>query len=161
MTNSFLNLHFGKDRPLLNEISQIEFSLLKGLKILVVGTHEDSQLLLQMMFEDYHIQVKTATSASEAIETIKDWKPDILISDIRMKEKDGYWLIRSIREKEASLRRFIFAIAITAYVGEIDDALNAGYQNAILIPFNANQLIGEVAKVRLHEAMSFYLGQSF
>lgn len=114
------------------------------MKILVVGTHEDSQLLVQMMFEDYHIQVKTATSASEAIETIKDWKPDILISNIRMKEKDGYWLIRSIRQKEASLIRFIFAIAITDYAGDIDDALNAGYQSAILIPFNANQLIGEV-----------------
>jgi CheY-like chemotaxis protein len=145
IANIFLNLHLQKDRPFLNKISQIQFSLLEGLRILVVDDNQDSQFLVQMIFEYYQAQVKTATSALEAIKTMKEWQPDILISDIWMNDKDSYWLIRSIREKQVSQGRFIPAIAVTGYVENLDDALSAGYQNVMLKPFDPDKLVAEVA----------------
>ncbi|BAZ18522.1 response regulator receiver protein (plasmid) [Calothrix sp. NIES-4071] len=145
--NSFFNLRLEKDRPFIGKILQTDFSLLKDLRIIVVGNCQDSQLLVKMILEDYQAQVKTVTGADECLKTMQEWQVDILISDIRMKEKDGYWLIRTLREKEVLPQKFISAIALTAYWGELDAALKAGYQNAFLIPFDIDNIVAAVAKI--------------
>lgn len=126
-------------------MSQIQFSLLEDLRILVVDDNEDDRVLVQMIFEYYRVQVKTAPSADLALEIMKQWQPDILISDIRMNQKDGYWLIRSIREQEVLPEKSIAAIAVTSYIENLEEALNAGYQSVILKPFEPDKLVVEVA----------------
>lgn len=160
MTNSFFNFCLQKDKPRLSKILQTDFSLLKDLRIIVVGNCEDSQLLVKMILEDYQAQVKTVTGADECLKTMQEWQPDILISDIRMKEKDGYWLIRTLRDKEVSPERFVSAIALTTYVGELDAALKAGYQNAFLIPFDIDKIVVEVAFI-VHSNMTHLAKKNF
>lgn len=147
MINSFFNFRLIKDNPGSSEILPTDFSLLKDLRILVVGNCEDSQLLVKMILEDYQAQVKTVTGADECLKTMQEWQADILISDIHLKEKDGYWLIRTLREKDVFSQRFVSAIALTAYWRELDTALNAGYQNALLIPFDIDKIVVAVAKI--------------
>lgn len=145
MINSFFNFRFQKNKAFIGEILPPDFSLLKDLRILVVGSCEDSQLLVKMILEDYNAQVKTVTGADECLKTMQEWPVDILISDIHLKEKDGYWLIRTLRDKEVLPQRFVSAIALTAYCKELDAALQAGYQNALLIPFDMDKIVVAVA----------------
>lgn len=147
MINSFFNFHFQKYKPDSGEILAPDFSLLKDLRIIVVGSCEDSQLLVKMILEDYQAQVKTVTGADECLKTMQDWQPDILISDIRLQEKDGYWLIRTLRDKRLSPEKFVWAIALTTYASELDTALQAGYQNVFLIPCDIDEIVMEVAKI--------------
>ncbi len=160
MINSFFNFRFQKDKPFIGEILQPDLSLLKGLRILVVGNYEDSQLLVKMILEDYQAQVKTVTGADECLKTMQEWQVDVLISDIHMKEKDGYWLIRTLRDKEVLPERFISAIALTAYWRELDVALNAGYQNALLIPFDIDNIAVAVAFI-VHRNMTYLAKKNF
>lgn len=145
MRNSLFNFRLKKHKPGLSKILQNDFSLLQDLRILVVGNCEDSQLLVKIILEDYKAQVKTVTRADECLKTMQEWPVDILISDIHLQEKDGYWLIRTLRDKEVLPERFVSAIALTAYWGELDAALSAGYQNALLIPFDLDKIVVAVA----------------
>ena len=71
--------------------------------------------------------------------------PDILISDIRMPEEDGYALIRSLRTAGISTP----AIALTALARreDADEAQAAGFQLQMTKPIDATGLIDAVASL--------------
>ncbi|RCJ27005.1 hypothetical protein A6770_02220 [Nostoc minutum NIES-26] len=66
-----------------------------------------------------------------------------------MPDKDGYSLIRFIRNQEAKQGGFLPVIALTSYVHSEDStkALNAGFQEFIHKPFDPNELVATVAKL--------------
>ncbi|MDP8964787.1 MAG: response regulator [Cyanobacteriota bacterium] len=74
------------------------FSVLNGLRVLVVDDHVDTLELVTIILGEYGTEVITAASATEAIEAITQGargaiaplKPNILISDIAMPGVDGY-----------------------------------------------------------------------
>jgi CheY-like chemotaxis protein len=107
-----------------------------NLRVLVVDDNDDSLCLTTFIFEEYQAKTKTATSVDSAIQAIEEWQPDIVISDIIMPDKDGYSLIRFIRDKEAKVGGFIPVVALTSYVCPemFNTAMDAGFQKVILNP---------------------------
>ena len=71
--------------------------------------------------------------------------PDILISDIRMPEEDGYSLMQSLRSAGVATP----AIALTAYarIEDADQAHAAGFQIHLPKPVDATRLVDAVAKL--------------
>jgi CheY-like chemotaxis protein len=138
-----------KDREFLEQIPQSQSPSLKGLRVLVVDDNEDCLCIVTFILSDYQAQTKTATSVDEAIEAIEEWKPDIVISDIGMPDKDGYSLVSSIRNKEASMGGFLPAVALTSYVypEDISEAIDAGFQEVIRKPFEPDELVAVLARL--------------
>jgi CheY-like chemotaxis protein len=141
--------HTEKGRLFPTETLETNTSSVKGLKVLVVDDNEDCQVLLSVIFQEYQAEAKIAGSVDEAIEIMEEWQPDVLISDICMKEKDGYWLIRSIREKDKLEGTFLPAVVLTAYPEKRVEALEAGFQDVIFKPFDPDELVAQVAKLSL------------
>lgn len=66
-------------------------------KVLLVEDNPDFRAYLQSLIQrDYHVQV--ATNGREGLETLKEYKPDIIVSDIMMPEMNGYEMMREIRK---------------------------------------------------------------
>ncbi|WP_096607506.1 response regulator [Calothrix sp. NIES-2100] len=126
-----------------------DFQSLDGLRVLLVDDNEDSLILTTFILENIGLQVKTATSVSQALETIKQSKFDILISDIAMPEMDGYSLIRNIREGSISEQREIPAIALTALSSDESRsmALDSGFQSYVNKPVEPTVLLGEIKRL--------------
>lgn len=124
----------------------LTLSPLAGLQILVVEDEPDSLELLSAILQGYGAKVITAASAEEAwsvLEALKDQTPDILVSDIGMPGKDGYSLIRKLRQLEEQRGAQMPAIALTAYAGNDDrqQALLAGFQRHLTKPVEAAELV--------------------
>ncbi|QYO68611.1 response regulator [Leptolyngbya sp. 7M] len=85
--------------------------------------------------------------ASEAIATLTQFKPDLLLSDIGMPDVDGYMLVRQIRTLPPEQGGTIPAIALTAYAGEIDyqQAMAAGFHQHISKPLEPTKLVEAIA----------------
>lgn len=100
------------------------------------------------MGERMRAEVRTSDSASTALKMIKDWKPDVVVSDIGLPEMDGYDFMRRLREIEGDGER-IPAIAVTGYAGAVDEskALNAGYALHLSKPIELNKLAKAIARV--------------
>ena len=118
-----------------------------GLKILVVDDHEDGREVLGEMLSMCDAEVRVAGSATEAISTLRDWQPQVIVSDISMPEIDGYAFIRQLRAGDA--HKDIPAIAVTAHAlaEDRDRALAAGFQNHIAKPIQLAELLSSIAKV--------------
>ena len=88
-------------------------------------------------------------SAAEALEVIREWLPDVLVSDIGMPGEDGYALIRKLRASEAEREANIPALALTAFSRPEDRlrALSAGFQTRLAKPAEPDQLVAVVARL--------------
>ena len=123
--------------------------LLNGLQVLVVDNDPDSRDLLTTLFEMYGIETLTATTAAEALEILKQVKPDLLIGEIGLPKEDGYSLMRKVKALEKARQIQIPAIALTVYARKEDcvQALSVGYAKHLSKPFDINELISMVASL--------------
>jgi CheY-like chemotaxis protein len=116
---------------------------LSGLKILLVDDEEPAREVFCLILESFNAEVKTAGSASEALAVFKDFRPNVLVSDIAMPVEDGYSLIAKIR----ALNPTVPALALSAYAGqdEINRMLAAGFLAHVAKPVDAGKLARSIA----------------
>ena len=116
---------------------------LSGLRLLIVDDEADAREVMRFMLERGGAQVRTADSAAQALDAIREERPDLLISDIGMPVEDGYVLARRLRAMEEGLGRRLPAIALTAYASEEDTrrALAAGFDAHLSKPVDPARLI--------------------
>jgi len=116
---------------------------LAGLRILVVDDEADAREVMRFMLERGGASVRTADSAAQAIDAIREDRPDVLISDIGMPVEDGYVMVRRLRAMEESLGQRIPAIALTAYASDEDArrAHSAGFDAHLSKPVDPGRLI--------------------
>lgn len=111
---------------------------LNDLRILVVDDEPDTREVLKLFFEQCQAKVEIAASAREGFEKVKDWLPQIIISDIGMPDEDGYAFMRKVRlwEKETGSANQIQSVALTAYARREDklQALVSGFQRHVAKP---------------------------
>jgi CheY-like chemotaxis protein len=122
---------------------------LDGLRILVVDDEEDTRDLLKTALGQCGAEVTLAGSVEEALASIEQSPPEVLISDIGMAGEDGYELIRKLRALPAAQGGKIPAIALTAYARTEDRlrALRSGYQMHVPKPVELTELVTVVASL--------------
>ena len=111
---------------------------LVGVHVLVVDDDRDSRNLLRMILEYCGALVTAVPSADQALRTLRRVTPDVLLTDIAMPRRDGYWLIEQVRALPAEQGGGIPAVAITAHGEEHGPArtLAAGFQGHIRKPID-------------------------
>ncbi|MEG4285810.1 PAS domain S-box protein [Microcoleus sp. A006_D1] len=121
---------------------------LAGLRILVVDDEPDSRDFVAFVLQESGAEVISLSSAAEALLSIAQTAPDLLVSDIGMPEMDGYMLIHSIRTQLAPQARELVAIAVTAYAGEANErqVLQAGFDKHLSKPIDPSELVATVVR---------------
>jgi CheY-like chemotaxis protein len=115
---------------------------LHGVKVLVVDDEPSAREVITAALRHCGAQVTAATSAAEAIESLKQFPPDVLVSDIGMPYEDGYELIAKIRSLGPEQGGTTPAVALTAYARTEDRlrALAAGFQTHVPKPVEPAEL---------------------
>lgn len=121
---------------------------LDGLRVLAVDDDRDTLEVVAELLSLRGAEVVPAASAAEALQALERFDPDVLVSDIGMPERDGYDLIRDIRDLgygPADLP----AVAVTAFASPEDRrrALAAGFQVHLAKPVDPGELTAIVARL--------------
>lgn len=122
---------------------------LDGLRVLIVDDEDDTLEMLVAVLSQCGAEVKPASSAAEALETLQEWKPDVLVSDIGMPGEDGYTLISKVRALETEQGRQVSAVALTAHARTEDRmrALSSGFQMHLPKPVEPAELVVVIASL--------------
>jgi PAS domain S-box-containing protein len=125
---------------------------LDGVRVLLVEDNVDTLEMLRFIFEESGAEVIASTSVDQALEALERFRPDALVSDIAMPDRDGYDLIREIRSREPERGGKIPAVAVTAYARAEDRVrvLAAGFHMHIAKPIDPDELIAVVASLTGH-----------
>jgi PAS domain S-box-containing protein len=122
---------------------------LQGVRVLVVDDEPDARGMVSRLLTDYDAQVEMAGSADEALAKLDVFQPHVIVSDIGMPGKDGYQLMRELREREVPGRPRVQAIALTAFARSEDRyrALRAGFQVHVSKPIESQELVVTVSSL--------------
>ncbi|WP_414576167.1 PAS domain S-box protein [Anabaena sp. CCY 9402-a] len=122
---------------------------LSGVRVLVVDDEVDSRDFATTVLEKCQAEVQAVDSVPAALEMIKQWQPDVLVSDIGMPNEDGYALIRKLRSLPPEQGGKIPAAALTAYARAEDRtrAIQEGYQLHLPKPIEPIELATVVASL--------------
>ncbi len=122
---------------------------LLGISVLVVDDEPDARELLQEVIRQAGGTVSVAASAHDALQSLQQFRPGIVVSDIGMPGEDGYSLIRRIRNLTPEQGGLTAALALSAFAREEDRAraLEAGFQNHLAKPIEPGELIAEIARL--------------
>ncbi len=100
------------------------------MQVLFVDDETDAREFITAVLEQYGISVTAVTTVAEALSVLEQSRPDVLLSDIRMPDEDGYALIQKVRAIEAEKGWQIPTAALTAYLAEDRaKAIKAGFQS--------------------------------
>jgi PAS domain S-box-containing protein len=127
---------------------------LDGLRVLVVEDEPQAREMLSLILRDHGATVAEAQDYDSAIQCWSAGPADVVVADIGMPGKDGYTLLRDLRDlasKHGTLprpKRFI-AVALTAFgrQEDLDQAAAASFDLHMPKPLRPLQLIAAVARL--------------
>jgi signal transduction histidine kinase/CheY-like chemotaxis protein len=122
---------------------------LHGVHVLIVDDDRDNLDLMGSILVGAGGDVRLSTSAADGFRVFREWRPDVLVSDIEMPEEDGYTFIKRVRRLDAADGGKTPAVAVTAY-GRVEDrlrTLSAGYSMHVPKPVDPAELIAVVASL--------------
>ena len=130
---------------------------LGGIRVLVVDGSNLVRATVTAMLEHYGAAVTAVASADEALEALQRERPDVLVSDLAMPGKGGYWLISQVRALPPERGGATPAAALTGFTGPEHRAsiLRAGFQYHVEKPVTLQQLAGVVALLALKPQSPF------
>ena len=122
------------------------YDRLRGVRILAVDDDKDTREMLRFILEQQAATVVAVKSVTEAVDSVQQSPPDLILSDIAMPDYNGYALISLVRANDKKVGRLTPAIALTAYTSPADEetALAAGFQRYMSKPFEPAELIDAI-----------------
>ena len=118
--------------------------LLAGLDVLVVEDNADASEIMTVVLTDAGATVRLGTDCESAMQLLDQKWPDVLLSDIGLPGRDGYDLIREVRQHEQALGKpRLFSVAHTAFTRPQDHAkaTEAGFDAHLGKPLQPHALL--------------------
>ena len=122
---------------------------LAGIQILLVEDEFDIAHLLLFILADAGADVAWAMQSTEALAFLSDFRPHVLLSNIRLPDHNGDWLIQQVRRREAGQTRHLPAIAITSYTREFtpEKMLDAGFERFLSKVYDVEELVSTILEL--------------
>lgn len=128
-------------------VEEVSSSEMTNRRIMLVDDSPDTLELLCAVFRQRGCQVVAAQSGEEALKSISEERPHIIISDIGMPGMDGYELLTRMRRLPGM--EAVPAIAISGYAMEEDRvrAFSAGFAAHLAKPIDVDELFALVRNI--------------
>src|SRR5579871_5498117 len=122
-------------------------NVLNGWDVLVVDDEPDSLEVASRLLRHYGAQVRTATNGEEALNSVREQRPTIVISDLSMPVLDGWGLIYALKQNRSTIDLPVIALTAHAMVGDRDRAISAGFHNYLIKPLTPSTFIKDLLRL--------------
>lgn len=109
--------------------------------ILVVDDEPQITRVLKTTLSAQGYSIRAAADGVQALEEMKNWSPDLIITDLRMPNMEGLELCRKVR---AQSRIPIIVLSVKGEETIKVEALDAGADDYVTKPFSVNELLARV-----------------
>jgi signal transduction histidine kinase/AmiR/NasT family two-component response regulator len=120
---------------------------LQKLRVLVVDDDLDNLEASSGILAAAGARVATASSVTEALTRFDEQTPDVVVTDLAMPDRDGFALLRAIRQSEETRGEKTPIICLTAF-SDLDSQARAkidGFDRHLVKPISAPELVEAVA----------------
>ncbi|HXY14367.1 MAG TPA: response regulator transcription factor [Terriglobales bacterium] len=110
-------------------------------RILVVDDEPQITRVLRTSLSSHGYDIRVANDGETALEIMKDWTPDLVITDLAMPNMDGLQLCRKLR---ASAHIPIIVLSVRGEERTKVQALDVGADDYVTKPFGIEELLARV-----------------
>ena len=121
-------------------------------KILIVEDSPDNMNLFRTILRLKGHEVLGLAGGEGLLAAIADGSPDLILMDIQLPGRDGFALLREIRESPHSAVRVI-ALTAHAMSGDRERALDAGFDGYLTKPIDIRSFPGQVQRALRGESL--------
>jgi CheY-like chemotaxis protein len=114
-------------------------------KILIVEDSPDNMKLFRTLLTLKGHEVAGLAGGDGLLDTIERTHPELVLMDIQLPGKDGFALLREIRESPYSAMRVV-ALTAHAMTGDRERALDAGFDGYITKPIDIRNFPSQVSR---------------
>ncbi len=113
--------------------------------ILIVDDDKNLCTVLSEELNEIGFKTSFVNSADEAVEKVAEGNKDLMLLDLKMPEKDGFYVLNKLKERDIKVK----IIVLTAYadVQSAIDSTKLGANDFISKPYDLDDLIITVRKV--------------
>ena len=156
-----LELPFGpadKTEPTKTGVHKRRVGLASGqeaLRILVVDDERDNRQLLAELLTEVGFEVRLAEGGEKAVAMARDWRPHVILMDVRMPDVDGCEATRRIKACPECKHTSVIAVSADAFEENRRASVAAGMDGFVGKPFSDEgilEVIGQCAGVRFKYA---------
>ncbi len=110
-------------------------------RVLVVDDNDVNRAIFLDLLEPLGFDIAEALDGREGVEKAGEFKPDVILMDIKMPEMDGLEATRRIRRFSPPLQTVIIAISAGAFSEDEQNSKDAGCDDFIPKPFNVENFL--------------------
>lgn len=120
-------------------------AVLDGIRVLLLDDDEDLVAVMQLILESQGALVTPTSNAEAALGALAAMKPDVLVMDITMPRRDGWWLLNEARRR-GDLDG-VLVLAVTGLDLKSEQIKDAGLNGYLPKPMDAKTLIVTVERL--------------
>nr|WP_255701325.1 response regulator [Afifella sp. H1R] len=118
---------------------------MKRARILYVDDEPDIREIASMSLElDPQLDVRTCACGQDALETAREWQPDLILLDAMMPEMDGPQTLAALKAKGDTSGISVVFITARTQTSEVEHFIELGAVGVIAKPFDPMGLAGLV-----------------
>ncbi len=139
------------------EDGNTELIRLPAKRVLVVDDGESNRRLIELVLSRAGAEVVTAENGLQAIDTINESVPELVVMDMQMPVLDGYAATRQLREQGLTVP--IIALTGNAMRGDREKCIEAGCDDFLTKPIDLDLLL-ELVSAHLGPAPEHVVGET-
>jgi len=117
-------------------------------KILLIEDEPDLAELFGGSLAQAGFSVKTLVDGSNALETIKTIKPDLVLLDLIIPKKDGYDVLYEVKGDQTAKHTLIYVFSNLTQKAEIDRAMKLGAKDFLIkSDYTPSKLVAKVNQI--------------
>jgi CheY-like chemotaxis protein len=119
----------------------------KHWQVLVVDDEPDSVEVVTRVLRFYGVTVYTANNGKEALQSVRQFKPTFILSDLSMPVMDGWEFLFNLKEDAATAAIPVIALTAHGMQGDRDRALAAGFHYYLTKPLSPLTFIDDLMRL--------------
>jgi DNA-binding response OmpR family regulator len=120
---------------------------MKPARILVADDDPVAARFVASLLEESGYEVLVASDGEHAYEIAVRLRPDLIVSDLVMPYRDGFDIVRAVREHEALADVPVVIVSMKDREEDIVRGLETGADDYLVKPFNARELVARIRKL--------------
>ena len=125
---------------------------LTDITIVIVDDNADIRSSIARFLSQLGANVIARSNAIDGLQAVRQYRPDIVLSDISMPGRDGFEFLRDIREIGSESGGNVPVIAMTAFRETVTRrrTMSAGFHTYLEKPFGPNRLLEAIKAALKH-----------
>jgi diguanylate cyclase (GGDEF)-like protein len=123
------------------------FDAVAGERVLVVDDDPFIARLLEIELRAVGYDVRLASYGQEALETVGEWLPDLVLADVMMPNIDGFELTRRLRQDSRTATVSVIMLTARGMSADKLEGFSVGADDYIVKPFDTLELLARIRGV--------------